>query len=273
MMAAWWKNENKLEPATRPRNDEGQFIPSEARASDGMTSGGRPTETLACRDFNVTKAGVDKATYVNTKDLKLAKRVHSGEIALNNAYRQVKLQQEREKINNTKPPEGIYQVVVLDPPWPYANRQSDPTHEIGSPYQTMTIAELEQLVVPATDDSILWLWTTNAFLHEAFHLLEKWGFAYRTTLTWAKNSIGLGDWLGGQTEHCLLATRGAYRFLRNNEGTLLNAARTKHSEKPKEFYTMVEGLCPGERLDMFARCNREGWACWGAELTDNEQLE
>jgi N6-adenosine-specific RNA methylase IME4 len=121
------------------------------------------------------------------------------------------------------------------------------------------------LPIPSHSDTILWLWATNTFLHDAFHLLEAWGFQYHTTLTWAKQGVGLGDWLGGQTEHCLMATKGNYKVFRNNESTLLQADRQKHSEKPDAFYSMVEKLCPGIKADMFARKQREGWYCWGAE--------
>jgi len=136
------------------------------------------------------------------------------------------------------------------------------------PYQSMTLDEIKALAIPTTPDSILWLWVPNAFLHDAFHVLEAWGFTYHTTLTWGKDYVGLGDWLGGQTEHCLLATKGTYRVFRNNESTLLTAPKTRHSEKPETFYRLVERLCPGEKLDMFARKQRENRACWGAEAND-----
>jgi len=48
----------------------------------------------------------------------------------------------------------------------------------------------------------------NSHLHEAFHVLEAWGFEPKTVLTWAKHGIGLGKYLRGQTEHCILAVRG-----------------------------------------------------------------
>jgi N6-adenosine-specific RNA methylase IME4 len=176
-----------------------------------------------------------------------------------------KKQEEKNKIANTKPPEGLFQVIVIDPPWPYSSRQNDPTHQISSPYETMTIEDIKAIKIPAADDSVLWLWATNTFLHDAFHVLEAWGFTYRTTLTWAKDFVGLGDWLGGQTEHCLMSTIGEYKVSRHNESTLLVAPRGSHSEKPDSFYKMVEKLCPGKKIDMFSRKEREGWNGWGAE--------
>ena len=45
-------------------------------------------------------------------------------------------------------------------------------------------------------------------MREAFTALDAWGFTQKTILTWAKDRMGMGDWLRGQTEHCLMAVRG-----------------------------------------------------------------
>jgi N6-adenosine-specific RNA methylase IME4 len=57
-------------------------------------------------------------------------------------------------------------------------------------------------------DCLFWLWTTNHHMREAFTVLDAWGFKQKTILTWAKDRMGTGDWLRGQSEHCLLAVRG-----------------------------------------------------------------
>ena len=98
------------------------------------------------------------------------------------------------------------------------------------------------------DDCILWLWTINAYLREAFDVVDAWGFTYKTTLTWAKNKMGRGDWLRGQTEHCLMAVRGKPVVHITNQTTLLHASVGRHSEKPDAFYVLVEELCPGAAL-------------------------
>jgi len=63
-------------------------------------------------------------------------------------------------------------------------------------------------------------------------------------LTWAKDRIGLGDWLRGQTEHALMAVRGSPRVVLTNQSTLLPAPMGRHSEKPEAFYSLIESLCP-----------------------------
>ena len=95
---------------------------------------------------------------------------------------------------------------------------------------------------------ILWLWVTNLFMREAFPLLEAWGFERRTILTWAKDRMGTGDWLRGQTEHAIMAVRGKPVVTLTNQTTLLNAPVRGHSQKPVEFYNLVESSLPGAAL-------------------------
>ena len=164
-------------------------------------------------------------------------------------------------------PAGPFRVIVADPPWAYEKRSEDATHRGANPYPTMTTAEICAMPVMdrAHEDAILWLWTTNAFMRDAFDVLDAWGFAEKTILTWAKNRMGTGDWLRGQTEHCIMAVRGKPVVKLTNQTTLLTASMREHSRKPDEFYTLVEALCPGSKLEIFAREARNGWAAWGAE--------
>ena len=67
----------------------------------------------------------------------------------------------------------------------------------------------------------------------------------------------------GQTEHCLLAVRGRPLVMLKSESTALLGKVRDHSRKPVEFYRLVERLCPGSKLELFAREHRHGWHSWG----------
>jgi len=165
------------------------------------------------------------------------------------------------------PLHGSFDVIVIDPPWQYSSRAQDNSHRARNPYPDMSLDEIEILPVAehSNDNAILWLWTTNAFLRAAFKLMDSWDFEQKTMLTWAKDRMGIGDWLRGQTEHCLLAIRGRPIVTLTNQTTLLVAPMREHSRKPDEFYHLVESLCPGTKLEMFARQSRPGWQSWGLE--------
>ncbi|MFH1269372.1 MAG: MT-A70 family methyltransferase, partial [Planctomycetota bacterium] len=146
-------------------------------------------------------------------------------------------------------------------------RPDDVTHRGRCPYPPMTIDAIKDLAVGdlAHEDCILWLWATNSHMAQAHEVAEAWGFAVKTILTWAKDRMGLGDWLRGQTEHCLMCVRGKPVVNLTNQTTLLHGAVREHSRKPAEFYQLVDGLCPGTKIELFARQEREGWESHGAE--------
>lgn len=165
-------------------------------------------------------------------------------------------------------PSGPFRVIVSDPPWAYDKRAGDASHRGDLPYPSMTtdaICALDVESMAHPDGCVLWLWTTNAFMRDAYRVLDAWGFHEKTILTWAKDRMGLGDWLRGQTEHCILAVRGKPTITLSNQTTLLHAPLREHSRKPDQFYELVEALCPGSKVEMFCRTPREGWAKWGAE--------
>ncbi len=174
-------------------------------------------------------------------------------------FRKLKILKQAEAIRKEPPPlpnRGPYRVIVVDPAWPYYLRRYDPSNRGACEYPSMSVEEICALPVSsiAHEDCILWLWTTNLHLPNAFKVLDAWGFEYKTMLTWAKNHIGTGDWLRGQTEHVLMAVRGKPTVYLTNQTTLLMTPGGKHSEKPAEFFTMVEKLCPAPRYAyLFAR--------------------
>src|SRR5262249_54099919 len=118
-----------------------------------------------------------------------------------------------------------------DPPWPYFKRGADPSHRGIYSYPPMTIEQI--CAVPVTSiahtDCIMWLWTTNHHMREAFAVLDAWGFQQKTILTWLKSKMGTGDWLRGQTEHCLMAARGKPSVNLANQSTVLHGLVRAHS--------------------------------------------
>ena len=196
-----------------------------------------------------------------------------------------KIKHQREELQKEaiEKPVGLFDVIVIDPPWKYdgdkykEQENGLPTYEPEgfrgtTPYITMSLEEIKNIKLPAKEDCVLWLWTTNLFLPDCYPLLNKWGFELKTMLTWDKQHIGTGRWLRSQTEHCILAIRGKPFFNNTKWSTLISEKRTEHSAKPEIFYKMVDEICAGRKLDYFARKKREGWDVYGDEITDNIQI-
>jgi N6-adenosine-specific RNA methylase IME4 len=186
------------------------------------------------------------------------------------ATRTLKRAEQVEQIKAYVPPEGQFQVITSDPPWPFDD-ELDGSDAVrgGCPYPTMTIDQICAMKIPAHDDCVLWLWCTNTHLIDgsAPRVLKAWGFTGKTMLTWRKTQMGTGHWLRNITEHVILAVRGTPVVRGQGQTTEFEAPRGAHSGKPDRFFQIVEEVCPSpSRLEMFSRAERPGWITSGAEL-------
>jgi N6-adenosine-specific RNA methylase IME4 len=162
-------------------------------------------------------------------------------------------------------PNGLFDVIVIDPPWPYGTEYDPDGRRVANPYPEMSLAEITEIKLPAQQDCILWLWTTHKFMRHSFALLDAWGFEEKAIVTWDKGRIGIGHWMRSQSEFCIMAVKGKPVVNLTNQGTVLKGAAREHSRKPEEFYSMVNDLCVGRKLDYFSRNERKNWEVYGNE--------
>lgn len=182
-----------------------------------------------------------------------------------------------------------YATIVADPPWQYqkhfgAKQKGMSGRHRGAGaealYSTMSNEEIAALPIGdlAAADAHLFMWVTNPGMFGGKfstvtpeQIVRAWGFEYRTLLTWVKTGTagdplenGMGWYFRGCTEHIVYATRGAASIPSGRrESNVLMAQRTGHSEKPAAFLDLVERVCPGPYLELFAREPRFGWDSWG----------
>jgi hypothetical protein len=111
--------------------------------------------------------------------------------------------------NSALPTERRYPVIYADPPWRY-QQMGVTGRSVENHYPTLTLDQIGALPVSeiATDDAVLYLWTTAPHLEDSFRVITAWGFGYRTNFVWVKDKIGLGFHLRNQHELLLVATRG-----------------------------------------------------------------
>lgn len=168
-------------------------------------------------------------------------------------------------------PVGLYPTIVIDPPWSYSNKSGRHGASANADYiqnRTMTLDEVALFDVKrwVPDQCHLYLWVTDAYVGHVYSITEAWGFEAKATLVWVKDRFGMGNYYRHQHELCIFAVKGKLRLSRMNASTVFNAPMTKHSEKPDEFYRLVESCSPGPYLDVFARKKRAGWDVFGDEV-------
>tara|TARA_Y100001938_G_C8063240_1_gene418634 strand:+ start:76 stop:1203 length:1128 start_codon:yes stop_codon:yes gene_type:complete len=206
----------------------------------------------------------------------LADKVEQGEIKMADAVREIKRDEvvaslESVEAREQKALEGVYDVIVIDPPWPMQKIDRDERqNQVAFDYPTMSEAEMADLRMPAADDCHMWLWTTHKFLPMALRLSEVWGFKYVCTFVWHKpggfQPIGLPQY---NCEFALYCRNGSPKFLDTKAfPTCFEAPRGGHSEKPEEFYDVVRRVTGGRRIDIFNRRKIEGFDVWGKEAGD-----
>ena len=170
-----------------------------------------------------------------------------------------------------------YNIIYADPPWKYNDEGCQGT--ATNHYKTMNNKDICNLPIKdlADDNCVLFIWGTYPKLPEVLEVIKAWGFEYKSiAFQWIKknkkgvgNFYGLGRWTRGNTEPCLLATRGKIKRKSKSVFQIINSPITKHSEKPhiiREKIIELVGDLP--RIELFARHKAKGWDSWG-----NEELQ
>jgi len=235
------------------------------------------------RDIIAKFAGVSGRTLEKAEDIvdaaeadpetfgDILESVDSGKTSISHAH--TKIKRRRKHIDPPSLPEGIFDVILADPPWQYylPLRGAPDAHYKTMPTEDICKLEVEGVSIQEkiADDAILFLWATNPQLKIAFEVLEAWGFTYVTNMVWVKEKWGTGYYLRGQHELLLIAKKGKIPppIEEVRPSSVLNAAVREHSKKPDEIYDIIETIYPNRRyLELFARNGREKWVSWGLEV-------
>jgi len=174
-------------------------------------------------------------------------------------------------------PDKKYSVIYADPPWAYTDKH----HGGGSlrHYSTMSVDDICNMPVADIADtpSLLFVWVTFPLMPIWNHVIESWGFKYKTLgFSWTKTypksgkiALGAGSYTRSNNEVCLIGVRGKGASLIKDR-SIPNAQifpRREHSRKPDEFRLLIDRLVGDvPKIELFSRTNAiDGWDVWGNE--------
>lgn len=197
----------------------------------------------------------------------LFQKVKSGSMSLVEAIR---IHTRNNKVKPS-PLSGKYSVIYADPPWSFStatNAQKMNQNHYPTLEQKQLIAMAPKVKKVCEKDCVLFLWTINSHLKDAIHLMEEWGFTYRSSIVWEKNKGNQGR-SGFRIFHEMLLIGWKGKPDHDPDVWFRSIVEHKtlgHSVKPPIFYEMIEALYPdAKRLEMFSRKKRTGWNSWGNE--------
>jgi N6-adenosine-specific RNA methylase IME4 len=167
--------------------------------------------------------------------------------------------------------------VLADPPWRFQNATGKvaPGHRRLNRYETMSIEEIASLPVSSicAETAHLYLWCPNAILPDGLHVMQRWGFTYKSNIVWHKlrkdgqsDGRGVGFYFRNVTELLLFGVRGKNaRTLApaRSQVNYIGTRKREHSRKPDEQYPVIEACSPGPFIELFSRGVRPDWTTWG----------
>lgn len=171
-------------------------------------------------------------------------------------------------------------VLVADPPWKFGDSLPGNGRGASKHYGCLTVDELSSFPLPSlAPDCHLFLWRVSAMVEEAYAVVRAWGFTPKSEIVWLKRTttgkrhFGMGRQVRAEHESCIIAVRGRPLVKRRDVRSTFEAvAERVHSRKPEAFFELVESLCDGPYVELFARRARPGWTCLGNEIPPRENL-
>ncbi len=183
-----------------------------------------------------------------------------------------------------------YRCLLIDPPTRFvAGTKGRPQH-----YTRMTDADIAALPVADLlhpEGAWIFLWVTSPKLYapagsrtqrSSNDVARSWGARYSgRAFVWIKTKakatvpiincehdlhVGMGFTTRKNAEDCLLFRTGMPQRLARDVREVIVSPVREHSRKPEEAIARIERFCPGPRVELFARDERDGWDPWGDEI-------
>lgn len=173
-----------------------------------------------------------------------------------------------------------YDIIYTDPPWKQNKggiRKARPNQTRELDYQTCSLDEIKEIHLKAfelcNDTHNVFMWTIDKYLFDAEQMMRQLGYELHARFVWDKeNGVCPAFTIRFAHEYLLWFYRKGKilkpcKDMVGKYTTVIREPSTKHSKKPEAAYTMIENMFPNsQKLELFARSERDGWDCWGNEV-------
>lgn len=178
-----------------------------------------------------------------------------------------------------------YKTIYIDPPWKY-NDSLDKTRKLK--YELLSIEEISEIPIQkiACNKSHLYMWTVKDFLHDSFHLLEKWEFEFKQVIPWLKRTrtgkihFGMGHWFRNSIEYLIFGVKGNLKIKTKSTRNIVFDApiidcisKGKSTNKPISAYDLIEKESYPPYIEIFATEKRDGWKSFGYGINKNHNVK
>jgi N6-adenosine-specific RNA methylase IME4 len=176
---------------------------------------------------------------------------------------------------------GTFPLIYADPPWRFETYSAaGGGRSPDQKYPTLSDEEIIDFKINgrpmreiAHRDAVLFLWCTPFNEPLAQRVMERWGFAYKSSAAWVKEDggrlqIGMGQIFRNAHEVLLYGSRGDVTGPVEIPLSVFKYPRGQHSAKPPEIRATIERMYPAFsdcRLEVFARGFVQGWTTYGFE--------
>jgi len=175
-------------------------------------------------------------------------------------------------------PKGKYQVIYMDIPWAYdVDLSTGATRSPENNYPVMDLKKIkkfgEKVKEISADNCVLFMWITAPKLNWMNDVLDACGFKYKTNIIWDKVKGVMGHYSSVRHEILIIAGKGSSaptcdgKTIQSIGSVQRIEKSSRHSEKPKEFYGIIEKLYPNtKKIELFLRGKpHKEWKGWGQE--------
>ena len=120
-----------------------------------------------------------------------------------------------------------------------------------------SLNELKTYIIPASENSVLFMWSPANKLEERLDLMKTWGFFYKENAVWDRmDSTHTGQYFSNQHELLLVGVKGTGLTPRSKEKSICRIPLKEGETKPEYYTELIKTMYPGQPwLDVMATIN------------------